>query len=156
MENFMSIRTNDVALLAARLAVAALFLPSGIGKLMNLSGFTAMLAGKGLPYPDLFAVLGVAAEILGPIALILGVFPRLTALFLIAFTLIATLISHNFWELTDAAARQAQQIQFLKNLAIMGGLLFYFVSGSGALSLSRLLGARGAAGDIRAGNPAGA
>src|SRR3954453_2357759 len=66
----MTTRTNDVALLAARLAVAALFLPAGIGKLSGLSGFTAMLARKGVPYPDLLAMLGVAAEILGPIALI--------------------------------------------------------------------------------------
>jgi uncharacterized membrane protein YphA (DoxX/SURF4 family) len=59
-------RTNDLALLAVRLTVAALLLPAGIGKLLGLSGFTAMLASKGLPYPDLLAGLAVAAEILGP------------------------------------------------------------------------------------------
>jgi putative oxidoreductase len=58
----MSARTNDVALLAARLAVAALFLPAGIGKLFGLSGFAASLAGKGVPFPELLAALGVAAE----------------------------------------------------------------------------------------------
>jgi putative oxidoreductase len=72
-----------------------------------------MLAGKGLPYPEILASLGVAAEILGPVALILGAAPHLTALLLIAFTLVATLISHSFWEFTEAA-RQAQQIQFFK------------------------------------------
>jgi putative oxidoreductase len=43
-----------------------------------------MLAGNGLPFPGLLAV---AAEILGPVALILGIAPRLTAVLLIAFTL---------------------------------------------------------------------
>ncbi|PVE24338.1 DoxX family protein [Microvirga sp. KLBC 81] len=138
----MTTRTNDVALLAARLAVAALFLPAGIGKLFGLSGFTAMLASKGLPYPDLLAVLGVAAEVLGPIALILGVAPRLTALLLIAFTLVATLISHSFWTF-PAEAQAAQQTQFFKNVAIIGGLLFYFVSGAGVFSISRFVGSRG-------------
>ncbi len=85
----MTTRTNDVALLAARLAVAPLFLPTGIGKLFGLSGFATMLAGKGLLYPEILAGLGVAAEILGPIALILGVAPRLIALLLISFTLVA-------------------------------------------------------------------
>jgi putative oxidoreductase len=51
----MIARTNDVALLAARLAVAALFLPAGIGKLFGLSGFAASLAGKGVPFPELLA-----------------------------------------------------------------------------------------------------
>jgi putative oxidoreductase len=134
----MTTRTNDVALLAARLAVAALFLPAGIGKLFGLSGFAAMLAGKGLPYPDLLAVLGVAAEILGPVALILGVAPRLTALLLIGFTLVASLVSHSFWTF-PAEAQGAQQTQFFKNLAIIGGLLFYFASGPGRFSLPALL-----------------
>jgi putative oxidoreductase len=134
----MTTRTNDVALLAARLAVAALFLPAGIGKLFGLSGFAAMLAGKGLPYPDLLAVLGVAAEILGPVALILGVAPRLTAMLLIGFTLMASLISHSFWTF-PAEAQGAQQTQFFKNLAIVGGLLFYFASGAGRFSLPALL-----------------
>jgi putative oxidoreductase len=139
----MTSRINDTVLLMARLAVAALFLPAGIGKVFNLAGFTAMLAGKGVPYPDLLAVLGVAAEILGPIALILGVAPRLTALLLVGFTLIASLISHSFWTFADAAQAAQQQTQFLKNLAIIGGLLFYFVSGPGAFSLPRFLGSRG-------------
>lgn len=138
----MTTRTNDGALLIARLAVAALFLPAGLGKLSNLDGFTAMLAGKGIPYPDLVAVLGVAAEILGPMALILGVAPRATAILMIGFTLVASLISHSFWTIADAAQAAQQQTQFFKNLAIMGGLLFYFVSGAGSFSLPALLGAR--------------
>lgn len=131
-------RTNDVALLAARLAVAALFLPAGLSKLSGLSGLAAMLAGKGLPYPDLLAVLAVAAEILGPVALILGVAPRVTALLLIGFTLVASLISHAFWTF-PAEAQAAQQTQFFKNAAIMGGLLFYFVSGAGRFSLPAIV-----------------
>ena len=134
----MTARTNDMALLAARLSVAALFLPAGIGKLFNLSGFAASLAGKGVPFPDLLATLGVAAEIVGPVALVLGVVPRLTALLLIAFTVVATLISHSFWTF-PAEAQSAQQTQFFKNVAIIGGLLAMFVAGPGRLSVDRWL-----------------
>jgi putative oxidoreductase len=131
----MIARTNDVALLAARLSVAALFLPAGVSKLFGLSGFSSSLAAKGVPFPELLAALGVAAEIIGPIGLVLGVFPRLTALLLIAFTVGATLISHSYWTF-PAEAQASQQTHFFKNLAIIGGLLFYFVSGSGAYSIS--------------------
>jgi putative oxidoreductase len=130
----MMARTNDAALLAARLSVAALFLPAGIGKLFNLSGFAASLAGKDVPFPELLATFAVAAEIVGPVALVLGVFPRLAALLLIAFTLVATLISHSFWTF-PVDAQSAQQTQFFKNVAIIGGLLFYLVSGPGAYSV---------------------
>ena len=147
-------RTDDAARFVARLAVAALFLPVGIGKLTNLDGFTAMLAGKGVPYPDLVAMLGVAAEVLGPVALILGVAPRLTALLLIGFTLVASLLSHSFWTFADAAQAAQQQTQFFKNLAIAGGLLFYFTSGAGAFSLPAILRSRTARNGTAAGVPA--
>lgn len=146
-------RINDGALLVARVAIAALFLPAGIRKLFDLSGFAGSLAAKGLPFADALAVLGVFAEIGGAIALILGFAPRLSSLLLVAFTLVATLTTHAFWTFPDAA-QQAQQTQFFKNVAIIGGLLFYFVSGPGAYSLSGAgVPHLGAAGSLRTRTP---
>lgn len=133
---------DDVALLFGRLFMAALFLPSGIQKATNLSGITGMLTAKGLPYPGTLAILAVIAEIAGPIALILGIASRLTAILLIGFVVVATLTAHAYWLVPDAAAQAAQKIQFFKNLAIAGGLLFYFASGPGAISLERHSGSR--------------
>jgi putative oxidoreductase len=78
---------------------------------------------------------GAVTEVAAAVALVLGVAPRLTSLALAAFTGIATLISHSYWDFPEAA-RQAQQIQFFKNVAIIGGLLFYFASGPGAFRVS--------------------
>lgn len=128
-------RLDDLALLVGRLLVAVLFLPSGVSKAMNIAGITGMLASKGVPFPAVMGILATAVELGGPILLILGVLPRLTAVVVGGFTLVAALLAHNFWTLTDAAARSAQQIQFLKNAAIVGGLMFYFVSGPGRFSL---------------------
>src|SRR5262247_4035598 len=102
-------RVNDAALLVGRLLLAALFLPTGISKAM---GFAASLTAKGLPYADAWAVAAIAIEVLGPIALILGVIPRWTALALIAFVIMATATTHRYWEFADAAARRAQEINF--------------------------------------------
>src|SRR5439155_10812960 len=119
---------NDLVLLVGRLLMVALFLPSGIGKLFGFSGFAASLAAKGLPYPEAWAAAAVAIEVLGPIALILGFFPRWTAAILIAFVVMASATTHRYWEFSDAAARRAQEVNFFKNVGIIAGLLFYFVS----------------------------
>jgi putative oxidoreductase len=52
--------------------VAALFLPSGFHKLTTFAAFSASLASKGLPYPTVLAAILVAAEVLGPLALLVG------------------------------------------------------------------------------------
>jgi putative oxidoreductase len=129
-------RGAPVLLLLARLLIAALFVPSGFGKLMNLTGFTASLASRGFPAPGIMAPLGATIECLAPAAIALGFKTRYAALLLILFTIIATTMSHRYWEFADAA-RQAQAVNFWKNAAILGGLLFVFVCGPGRLSIDR-------------------
>src|SRR5262245_419109 len=128
---------NDAFLLLGRLFLAALFLPSGVSKAMGFGAFAASLASKGLPYSEAWAAAAVAIEILGPIALILGVVPRWTSLALVAFVIVATATTHRYWEFTEAAARRAQEINFYKNGGIVAALLFYFASGAGAWSIVR-------------------
>lgn len=131
-------QANNIALLLCRLLIASLYLPSGIGKAMNLAPFTTMLRDKGVPYPEVLAVISVAGEILLPIMLILGLAPRLTALAMIGFTIVATAISHRYWTFTDPALRQGQYLNFYKNAAIIGGLCAYFAAGAGGWTLKRL------------------
>jgi len=78
----------------------------------------------------------LAVEIGGGLSLLLGFYPRLAAAFLTGFTVVATLIFHaNF---TD----QVQQIMFMKNLSIIGGLLLVIQHGVGnnALSIRKMRG----------------
>jgi uncharacterized membrane protein YphA (DoxX/SURF4 family) len=80
-------------------------------------------AALGLPIDPALAVRGNgAAMVLGGAALILNKVPRLAALGLVAAMIPTTMAGHPYWEL-DGAERKAQQIQFLKNAAIVGGLL---------------------------------
>ena len=130
-------RSNDGALLLGRLFVAALFLPSGFNRLMTFSSFAASLAGKGMPYPTLVAGVLVAAEFLGPLALIIGLWPRWTALVLIVFTA-ATLWMTFGQSVMGLVLRPRQNVDFFQSLAIIGGLLFYFASGPGGWSRTSL------------------
>ena len=136
-------RVNDTFLLIGRLLMAALFLNAGIPKAIGFingdqvyGNFLKSVTGSGLPYPEVWALVGIAIEVLAPIALILGIFPRVSSLFLIAFVIIATAIAHRYWEFAEPMARRSQTSSFFKNVALIGGLLFYYVSGSGAFALA--------------------
>jgi putative oxidoreductase len=133
----MLTRSEDAALLFGRLLIAALFLPSGFNKLMTFSTFAASLAAKGLPYPTLIAGVLVAAEFLGPLALIIGLWPRWTALALIGFTA-ATLWLTYGKSLVGLVLRPRQNVDLFQNLAVIGGLLIYFACGPGVWSRTRL------------------
>ena len=135
-------RVNDAALLIGRLLMASLFLTASIPKAIGYinqdqvyTGFLRAVTNAGLPYPEVWALIGIAVEVLGPIALLLGIFPRISALLMIAFVIVATGIAHLFWQYPEAQY-MAQRGQFFKNIALIGGLLFYYVSGPGAWSLA--------------------
>ena len=128
---------NDVALLLGRVAIAALYLPSGFSKLMNLDAFINQMDGRGVPFAPILAPLGAAIEFLGSLLLLVGVQVRLAALALLVFTIVATLIAHRFWEYQDAA-RRMQQTNFFKNVAIAGGFIFLIAHGGGRWCLERL------------------
>jgi uncharacterized membrane protein YphA (DoxX/SURF4 family) len=129
--------------LAGRLILAASLLPDAIVRATNVSGFGLQLWMKGMPYPTAVASGVVVAELIGPMALVLGLAPRLTATVLIATTVITTGILHRFWDLAGAA-RQAEQALFLAHAGLIAGLLFYAVAGPGAWSFKALW-SRGAA-----------
>jgi putative oxidoreductase len=117
--------------------IAALFLPSGYSKLMAFSSFATSLAGKGVPYPEIAAGLLVAVEFLGPLALIIGLWPRWTAVALIGFT--ATMLWLTYGpSMTGLVLHPRQNVEFFQNLAIVGGLLMYFACGPGVWSRTRL------------------
>ena len=130
--------SSDLALLVARIAMAALFIPGGLRKLMDLGAFAAMLHKQGVPGADVLAPIGAGVEFFGGIAVLLGFQLRIATLLLILFTIIASFIAHRFWEL-EGPARQMQQTQFFKNLAIIGGFFALWAAGSGRFAIDRWL-----------------
>jgi putative oxidoreductase len=128
---------QDTLLLLARLAIAAIFVQSGFGKLTDLGGFVAGLEGRGVPLAVVLGPLGAAVEFFGGLALALGAWTRPAAILVAGFTVAATLIAHRFWDM-PAEQQAMQSIQFMKNLAIVGGLLALVAAGGGRFSLTAL------------------
>jgi putative oxidoreductase len=127
---------NDSLLLLGRVLLGSIFVISGYGKLMGLAAFAASLEKNGVPYASTLAPIGACVEFFGGLAIVLGVEVRYVALLMVAFVIVATLISHRFWELEDAA-RRAQVTQFSKNVAIIGGFMLLHAAGGGRYAVER-------------------
>ena len=124
---------NPLAL-AARLLMAALFLPAGIGKLTGFAGTVGYITSVGMPMPTLAAAIAAAVEVLGSLALIFGVGTRVAALVLAFFTLVASFFFHAYWAV-PADQQMITQLLFFKNVAVVGGLLALTAFGAGAWSI---------------------
>ena len=129
---------HGAILLLGRILIGGIFVQSGFDKLMGLDAFATGLAARGLPaaLAPVLASIGASVEFFGGLAIVFGVMTRCAAVVMIVFLIVATLISHRFWVL-QAAERRAQTVHFAKNVAIIGGFLFLFVTGSGRYSLER-------------------
>jgi putative oxidoreductase len=126
----------NVVFAVGRVALVALFIKSGAEKLIDPSGLTGMLAAKAFPMPKLFAYAAGIAEVSLGILVAVGWQARIAAFGLIAFTIVATLLAHGYWDMTGSA-RRANEAAFWKNLAIIGGLMMLIASGAGRFSVDR-------------------
>lgn len=118
---------NNTLTLAARLLMAWIFIGAGLSKTgAGYAGTAGYMESVGLPGALLPLV--ILLEIGGGLALVLGFQARLAALALAIFSIVSAFIFH-------AAADPMQQIMFMKNLAMAGGLLAFTVFGAGRLSL---------------------
>ena len=121
--------------LIGRIAIAWLFVPAGWGKLgAGFAGTVGYIGSKGLPFATVLAGIALAIELLAGLAVLVGFKTRWAAALLALFTLGAAVFFHNYWGV-PADQQMMQKINFDKNIAIFGGLMFLVAWGAGALSV---------------------
>jgi putative oxidoreductase len=143
---------RDVAALIGRILLAAIFVLSGLGKFINMSAFVGMtsahFARAGIPptlvIPGLY--LSAIVEVGCGLLLIAGLKARWAALIVFLWLIPVTLVFHVADYSQAVQQHQAmnaviQQVMYMKNLAIMGGLLLLAAMGPGGLSLDARSGA---------------
>ncbi|HXF28375.1 MAG TPA: DoxX family protein [Chlamydiales bacterium] len=117
-----------------RFAIAAIFVAAGAHKVLNWEAtLDYMRSGGIVEHTEQLLIAAASVELIGGLAFAFGFFPRLFGVILALFLIPTTYTFHNFWAMTDATAFDMQLTQFLKNLAIFGGLLcFVFAPGAPA------------------------
>lgn len=127
-------RSQAVVLLILRLSIAPLYLYSGIGKLTHFAITAARMSPDNITLGYLLTTAAICAEVGGGLFLVLGLWDRLTACGMIVFTVVATLIFHQFWAAAPAQVVM-QSLNFLKNVGLVGGLLVVATFGAGPFAL---------------------
>lgn len=125
---------NGITSLFGRILLSAIFIVSGFSKLFIFHSVAGMLAGKGFPLATIAAGIAIAIELLGGLAILLGFQAKAIAWIVFLYLIPTTLMFHNFWAM-QGAMRMDNQVHFLKNLAIMGGLLLLASNGPGRYAL---------------------
>ena len=128
--NGLYVTRNQFPLLS-RILISAIFIWSGIGKIMNPIGTQEYMSAYGMKFTSVLLVAAIVVEVLGGLSLLLGIKPKYGAIALALFLIPATFIFH-----TDFSD-YIQQIMFMKNLAILGGLLMLIQHGGGNIVLRR-------------------
>lgn len=123
----------STGLFFARLLIAAIFIVAGILKIQGFSANEALLVAKNVPVPQISLSLAILVELLGGLFLVIGFKTRWWAIILFFYVLAVSFVFHNFWNATDVESI-TQLYAFLKNLAIMGGLLYVICCGPGGCS----------------------
>lgn len=126
--------SGSIIPLFGRILMSVVFILGGIGKITGFSVEEGMVAAKHVPLPVVAMGIALVIELVGGLAILLGLFTRFTAWILFLYLIPTTLLFHNFWAF-QGMDRLDPMIHFQKNLAIMGGLLILATFGAGAYSV---------------------
>jgi putative oxidoreductase len=125
----------------SRLMIATIFLLSAVGnKIPKFDDVAALMKSQGIPQPQVMLAGAILFLIAGSLSIILGYKARIGAGLLFVFLVLATYYFHDFWNVINPLKQQLKQeqmIQFMKNLSLMGTMLFVMANGSGAMSLDQ-------------------
>lgn len=107
----------------SRICLAGIFITGGADAFLNPGGRPDIVSKAGIPNAKQAVVFNGAAMVVGGTAMAVGIFPRLAAFGLLVSMLPTTFVGHPFWDEENPVTRKNHTTHFMKNLAIIGGLL---------------------------------
>jgi uncharacterized membrane protein YphA (DoxX/SURF4 family) len=116
----------DVVILIGRIVFAVLFLGSAWSHFGQAKTMTGYAQSRGVPMAGAAVLVGGVLLGLGGLSILLGIWPDLGALLLVAFLVPTAVLMHGFWRETEPQAKQMEMIQFMKDLGLAGAALALF------------------------------
>lgn len=113
----------EIAFLLGRILFGGYFVMSGLNHFMHKKNMAGYAHSKHIPSPELAVALSGAILFVSGAGIILGWFVTLSLLSLIGFLFVVSFTMHNFWKATDPQAKMGDQINFMKNIALIGACL---------------------------------
>jgi len=110
------------------LALCAAYVQGGLVKLLDFHGAVEEVVHFGMPAPSVLAVATIITELVGSLMVVSGILRWAGALWLAAFTLVATWLACRFWELPAGHERFASANTFWEHIGLIGGFLFVAIS----------------------------
>ncbi|MBY0528375.1 MAG: DoxX family protein [Gemmataceae bacterium] len=134
----MNASVQGVLTVVGRVLLCAIFFLSAVGnKIPQFETVAGYMAKAGVPAPELMLVGAIGFLVVGSVSVVLGYRARIGASLLLVFLVLASYYFHAFWTIADPQAQQMQSIQFMKNLSMMGAMLFIIANGPGPFSLDQ-------------------
>jgi len=114
---------DAIIFLVGRILFGGFFLMNGINHLRMRKMLTGYTASKGVPYPALATIVSGLFILLGGAGIILGVYVKTSVTLIVIFLVLVTFVMHRFWKETDSNRKAIEMVNFMKNLALLGGAL---------------------------------
>lgn len=128
-------KLEDACLLAGRFLLGLYFILPGISKITGYAGMVEYMSAHNVPMISVLLPLTIILQIGLGLALIVGFKGKIAAFLLAGLTLVISIYMHNFWGMEEGTVRAHETQNFIKNMAIMAGLLMVSALGTGKLSM---------------------
>ena len=110
-------------LLLGKILFGGYFLKNAYNHFKNRAGLTGYATSKGVPMPA-FAVAGTGVLLaLGGLGVLFGRYEQVALACIAVFLIGVTFTMHQYWKTTDPMARMGEEVNFYKNLALLGAVL---------------------------------
>lgn len=106
-----------------RMTLSTVFIHQGVNGLQDSGHVAAVAEANDLPEPELLEQVHHTTNVVAGTTMALGIFPRLSALALLANLVPATVLAHNPNEADDEGERTEQTVHAAKNISLVGALL---------------------------------
>ena len=118
------VNAQRAMLLIGRSLLGLYFILPGISKITGFAGMSEYMAAHGVPFVPVLLVLTIILQLGCGAALVAGWRTQLMAFVLAGLTLVISVFMHNFWGMEEGMERAHEMQNFIKNMAIMAGLLY--------------------------------